>query len=314
VAYQNYYQVLGVEKSASEDELKAAYRKLARKFHPDVSKEADAEKRFKEVGEAYEVLGDPEKRALYDRYGSQWKAVSEGRAAPPSQAGDRARVDFKTDDFNPDEYGDLGSLFEQFFRRGGPGEADAGYGAWSSHSAGVDVEAKLELSVEEAFLGGERSLSLQDPESGQFRSYKVSIPAGVRTGQRIRLAGQGRSSRGSGPRGDLFLVVVVRSSDRFELRDADVHTTLEVAPWEAALGCSAKLLTLEGTVTLKVPAGSSSGREIRLRGKGYPRPDGTRGDMYAEIAVRVPPQLTDEERRLFEQLSKVSTFHARAES
>ena len=314
MAYQDYYTVLGVNKSASEDDIKSAYRKLARKFHPDISKEADAEKHFKEVGEAYDVLRDPEKRALYDRYGQQWKAVSEGRAAPPNSAADGARSDFRTQDFNPDDYGDLGSIFEQFFRRGGQGgDAGGGFGSWSSHAAGVDVEAKLELSVEEAFLGGERSLSLQDPQSGQAKTYKVQIPAGVRTGQRIRLAGQGRAARGDGPSGDLFLVVVLRSSQQFELRESDVYTALELAPWEAALGCSVKLKTLEGHVTLKVPAGSSSGREIRLRGKGYNRADGTRGDMYAEVAVRVPTELTDEEKQLFERLAEVSSFKARAE-
>lgn len=312
MAYRDYYAVLGVARAATQDEVNAAYRQLARKYHPDISKEADAEERFKEVGNAYEVLRDPEKRKLYDLYGEQWKAVSEGRAPPPGA--EQARVDFKTEGFDPSEFGDLGSIFEQFF--GGRPERGAGRSGrydWDATTPGVDVEARLELDVEDAFRGGEHSINLVDPDSGKSRRYNVRIPAGVRSGQRIRLAGQGRSRHRDGARGDLFLAVEVVSSDRFELRGDDIRTELALTPWEAALGCKVKLPTLDGSVNLKIPAGSSSGREIRLAGKGYPKGDGSFGDLYAKLSVRVPPTLTDQERKLFEQLAETSKFQARIE-
>lgn len=311
MAYKDYYSVLGVAKDASQDEINAAYRKLARKYHPDISKESDAEERFKEVGSAYEVLRDEEKRKLYDLYGEQWKAISEGRAAAPGA--ERARVDFQEQGFDPSEWGDLGSIFEQFFggeRRGG--SAGARYQGWGSPDLGADVEARLQLSVEEAFPGGQRSLSLKDPASGETRRYNVTIPPGVRSGQRIRLSGQGASGTG-GKKGDLYLVVSVVSSERFELDGANVHTTLDLTPWEAALGCKVKLPILDGDVTVTIPQGSSSGREIRLAGKGYPKSDGTRGDLYAQIRIRVPTQLDEEERRLLERLKEISRFQARPE-
>jgi curved DNA-binding protein len=312
VAYKDYYSVLGVTKDASQDEINSAYRKLARKFHPDISKQSNAEERFKEVGTAYDVLRDEEKRKLYDLYGEQWKAVSEGRAPPPGA--ERARVDFQEQGFDPQEWGDLGSLFEQFF--GGRGRTHPGGTqgqAWGGQTAGIDVEAKLDLSVEEAFRGGQRNLSLQDPSTGETRHYNVTIPAGVRSGQRIRLAGQGRAGAAEGKKGDLYLVVTIVSSNRFELDGSDVRTTLDLSPWDAALGCKAKVPILDGDVKVTIPAGSSSGREIRLSGKGYPKSDGSRGDLYAEIRIRVPAELNDEERRLFEQLRETSRFQARTE-
>jgi curved DNA-binding protein len=175
------------------------------------------------------------------------------------------------------------------------------------------VEAKLDLSVEEAFRGGQRNLSLQDPSTGETRHYNVTIPAGVRSGQRIRLAGQGRAWAAEGKKGDLYLVVTIVSSNRFELDGSDVRTTLDLSPWDAALGCKAKVPILDGDVKVTIPAGSSSGREIRLSGKGYPKSDGSRGDLYAEIRIRVPAELNDEERRLFVQLRETSRFQARSE-
>ena len=197
MAYKDYYQVLGVQRSASEDDIKQAYRKLARKYHPDVSKEKDAAQRFKDVNEAHDVLKDSKKRALYDHYGEAWKAVAEGHVPPPNA--ERARDDFGAADFdfNPEEFGDMGSVFDAFFG-GGRFRASRPGGhrrqAWAD--AGVDQEAQIELSIEDAFRGGERSLTLVDPASGEQRTYNVRIPAGVRAGQRIRLAGQG--GRGDG--------------------------------------------------------------------------------------------------------------------
>jgi curved DNA-binding protein len=310
VAYRDYYAVLGVARAATQDEVNAAYRQLARKYHPDISKEADAEARFKELGNAYDVLRDPDKRKLYDRYGEQWKAVSEGHGPPPGA--EQAREDFRTEGFDPSEFGDLGSIFEQFFG-GSAGAGRSGRSAWSAAAQGVDIEARLALNVEEAYRGGERSISLTDPDSGEPRRYNVQIPAGVRSGQRVRLAGQGHSRHQDGVRGDLFLAVDVVSNARFDLQGSDIHTVLALTPWEAALGCKVKLETLDGSVNVKVPAGSSSLRDIRLTGKGYPKGDGARGDMYATLSIRVPSELTDEERKLFEQLAETSRFQARVE-
>ena len=310
MAYKNYYEVLEVPRTASEDEIKRAYRKLARKYHPDVSKEADAEQHFKDVNEANEVLKDSKKRELYDRYGEAWKAVAEGHAPPPDPTErERVREDFRAQGFDPSDYADVGSVFESFF--GGPFRAGRGAGGAEWAPAGADHEATIELDLESAYRGGERALSLVDPASGEQRQYSVRIPAGVRAGQRIRLAGQGgRSARGAG---DLYLRVQLRPSDKFRLEGDDVQTTLAVAPWEAALGASVTLPTLDGSVRLKVPPGSSSGRKIRLKGKGYPTAQGSRGDLFAEIRVEVPSELSAEERTLLERWAEISQFRARPE-
>lgn len=312
MAYKDYYQTLGVQRSASEEEIKQAYRKLARKYHPDVSKERDATQRFQDVNEANEVLKDPKKRALYDQYGEAWKAVAEGHAPPPNA--ERARDDFGAADFNfnPEEFGDMGSVFEAFFGGGGfRGRQGGGPQRRGWPETGVDREASIELTLEDAFRGGERSLTLVDPASGDQRTYNVRIPPGVREGQRIRLAGQG--GRAEGGAGDLYLRVELRPSETFRLEGGEVHTYLPVTPWEAALGATVTLRTLEGNVRVKVPPGSSSGRRIRLKSKGYPTARGARGDLYAELRVEVPPELTPEEQSLVERWGQVSTFNPRAE-
>lgn len=313
MAYKDYYSVLGVTRSASAEEIQQAYRKLARKYHPDVSKEKDAEQHFKALGEAYDVLKDEQKRKLYDQYGEQWKAVSEG-GPPPSGAG-RVNVDFngfRDEDFDPEAFSDVGSLFEAFFGgRGAQSGARGGRRRWPA--GGGDREATLELTVEEAFRGGERAITLLDAESGEQKRYTVRIPPAVRSGQRIRLAGEGHAGSGGAPAGDLYLQVVVQGSDRFRLEGDDAYTTLPVTPWEAGLGATVTLVTLDGEVRMKVPAGSSTGRKIRLRGKGYGKPDGPRGDLYAEIRVEMPPTLSDEERQLLERWSQTSKFSPRAE-
>jgi curved DNA-binding protein len=312
VSYKDYYQVLEIPRTASEDEVKQAYRKLARKYHPDVSKEKDAEQRFKDLNEANDVLKDPKKRALYDQYGEAWKAAAEGH--PPTPDAERAREDFTAEgfDFDPSQVGDMGSVFEAFFGGGRFRNAQRGGrhpDAWPD--IGGDREAAIELPVEDAFRGGERSLSLMDSSSGEQRTYNVRIPAGVRSGQRIRLAGQG--GRGNDGAGDLYLRVLVVPSNAFRIEGDDVYTVLAVAPWEAALGASATLKTLDGTVRVKVPAGSSSGRKIRLKGKGYPSGQAERGDLYAEIRIEVPAQLSAEERELLERWAALSKFNPRAE-
>jgi curved DNA-binding protein len=209
--------------------------------------------------------------------------------------------------------GDIGSVFEAFFgggrfrgtRRGGARSNEA----WGD--AGGDREATIDLAVEDAFRGGEHSISLMDPSTGEQRTYNVRIPAGVRSGQRIRLAGQGE--RGGNNAGDLYLRVQLRPSDRYRLEDEDVHTVLPVTPWEAALGATVTLPTLDADVRVKVPAGSSSGRKIRLKGKGYPNADGTRSDLYAELRIHVPSELDPEERELLERWAAKSKFNPRSE-
>jgi curved DNA-binding protein len=315
--YRDYYATLGVGKKASPEEIQKAYRKLARKYHPDINKDSEAENRFKEINEAHEVLKDPEKRSKYDRFGSAWKQAQR-TGAPPSgyedlfsqfgfggAAGGGQSVEF---DLGGSEFS---SFFESLFG-GRPGSASWGFAGGPQHAAqpAVDHEARISLSIEEAGRGGKREISLTDPASGKAKTLRVTIPKGIRPGQKIRLAGQGGSSR-EGRRGDLYLTVDILPHPQFQLRESDLHTEIRVTPWEAALGGQARLQTLEGEVTVKIPAGTSSGRKIRLRGKGFPSGAGTNGDLLAEIRIVVPKQLSDEDRRLFEELAETSQFKPR---
>jgi curved DNA-binding protein len=300
VGFKDYYEVLGVQRDASSDEIRRAYRKLARQYHPDINQESEAEERFKEVGEAYEVLSDPEKRALYDRLGDQRRAGAEG----PDMA-DFEDV-FGRPGFGSDvrvEFGEGG--FSDFFERvfgEGAGVADGG------PLRGRDREALLELSLEETLAGGRRRISLDDEGS-----FEVEIPAGVREGQRIRIAGKGAAGRGGGPAGDLYLLVRLRPHPRFRREGDDLQVDLRVTPWEAALGATVPVHTLSGTAQVRVPPGSSSGRRLRLRGRGLPARDDGRGNLYATVQVAIPRELSDEERDLFERLAAVSQFDPREE-
>ena len=312
MSYKDYYSILGVDRGASAEEIQRAYRKLARKLHPDVNTEAGAEERFKELGEAYGVLKDEKKRALYDEYGDTWKAVSEGHGPPP--AGDRVRVDFTSAGFDPGQFEDFGSIFETIFGNEFAGATrSTGRRGFKRDwpAAGTDHEAVLSLTLEEAFEGGTREIHMSDAESGKRRSYSVNIPRGVRPGQRIRLAGQGGKGAAGGQDGDLYLRVDVNPHGQLRLEGADLYTTLPVTPWEAALGGEAEVQTLDGSVRVKVPAGSSSGRRIRLPGKGYYRKGASRGDLYIEIRVMVPKTLTEEERDAMTRLKQVSRFNPR---
>jgi curved DNA-binding protein len=298
VEYKDYYDVLGVPRDASQDDVRRAYRKLAREYHPDLNSEADAEERFKELGEAYEVLSDPDKRERYDRLGTQWRAQE---AAPGS--GDFEDF-FAGQGFDRDmnvEFGD--GVFSEFFERlFGDGAAPRPSGPLR----GRDVDAMLELTLEDALTGGRRRLTL-----GDGRSIEVNIPAGVREGQRIRLAGRGAPGRDGGPPGDLYLLVQFRPHPRFRRQGDDLQVDLPVTPWEAALGATVPVPTLTGTAQVRVPAGSSSGRRLRLRGRGLPRRDGEPGNLYATVQIAVPKELSEQERELFEQLAEVSQFSAR---
>jgi curved DNA-binding protein len=307
VAFQDYYETLGVPRDASAEDIRRAYRKLARKYHPDVNKEPDAEDRFKQISEAYEVLRDDDKRARYDRLGANWKAGQDVSGAPGFEQGfgDGAgfgdvRVEFGGGDFS--------DLFEGLFsRRGRQGwGSTAGSGANGFSMPGGDQEAVLELTLEEAAAGGKRRISL---DSG--RDFEVTIPRGVRDGQRIRLAGQGSAGIGGGQSGDLLLRVRLKPHPRFRVEGRDLYVDLPVAPWEAALGSEVPVKTLSGSARVRVPAGSSSGRRLRLRGEGLPNANGPAGNLYAVLAIHVPKRLTKDERELFQQLAGVSKFDPR---
>jgi curved DNA-binding protein len=301
---RDYYEVLGISRDATADQIQQAFRTLARRYHPDVNKDPNAEDRFKEVNEAYQVLSNPQTRKRYDRFGDDFRRIPEdfdervgagvgGVRRGSGTSGRRVRV-------GQDVGGGAGGInFEDLF-----GDIFGGRGDFGS-IPGADQEAVLELSVEEAYRGGPRRISLNG------RNYTVRIPAGVVDGQRIRLAGEGGRGSGDGPAGDLYLVVRIVPDARFRLDGRDITTDLPVSPWEAVLGASVAVHTPAGEAKVKVPAGSSTGRRLRLKGQGMPNSRGAAGDLYAEVKVVVPPKPTKRERDLFEQLAAESTFDPR---
>ncbi len=369
--YKDYYSTLGVTKQASADEIQKAYRKLARKYHPDVNRGTGAEDKFKEITESYEVLKDPEKRKTYDRFGKDWKSYSGGRGAPPPGF---QNVRF---DFGGGGGSGFSSFFDALFGGAGGGSPFGGGGARGGGSPfggatsgnpfaggdplgrggfrsgagftsrGQDQEARIVLTLEEAAGGGTREISLTDPTTGGVKTYTINLPRGVKAGQKIRLAGRGGQGAAGGKAGDLLLKVEIKADDRFRLEGIDLYTDLTVSPWEAALGVEVTVKTLDGSVKVHLPPGSSTGRKIRLRGRGFPRrgtsetssrrgtsetssrrgtsetssqrgtsetspnPKGAAGDLYAEVKVVVPDRLTRKERKLFEQLAEVSSFKPR---
>ena len=313
---RDFYEILGVSRTATRDEIQQAYRKLARAHHPDVNKDPAAEDRFKDVSEAYDVLSDPDTRRRYDEFGPDFRRVPEGvdpdtwnrarsagprgagagpgrRAAGP--AGDTGFTTGSGENIDLDDL--LGGLFGGRARRG-----------WGP-IPGADQEAVVELTVEEAYHGTRRSVTLEG--GGQTRTLEVTIPAGVTNDQRIRLAGQGGRGTEGASAGDLFLIVRVARHPRYRVEGRDLHVELPVAPWEAALGTTAAVDTPDGEAKVKVPAGTSSGRRLRLRGRGLPNPRGTPGDLLAEVKIMVPGKLSPEERRLFTELTATSTFSPR---
>lgn len=310
VGYHNYYEALGVPRDASAEDIRRAYRKLARQYHPDVNKDEGAAERFKEVSEAYEVLRDPDERERYDRLGANWKHGDDipGAGGFDPRAGGFGGFD--AGDFSGDvrvEFGDadFSDVFESLFGRRGPaGARAAGPNGFATRDA--DQEAVLELTLEEAAAGGQRKISLADG-----REYTITVPAGVHDGQLIRLAGEGQAGAGAGPSGDLFLRVRTKPDPRFRVAGHDLHTDVAVTPWEAALGGSVPVPTLGGSAKVRVPAGSSSGRKLRLRGQGLPDGRGGHGDLYATVRIEVPKRLSDRERELFEQLADASGFNPR---
>ncbi|RCV54680.1 DnaJ C-terminal domain-containing protein [Marinitenerispora sediminis] len=306
---RDYYEVLGVSRNATTEEVQQAYRKLARRYHPDLNADPVAEERFKEANDAYQVLSDPGTRARYDRFGPDFRRVpqdvdervaagSGGRRRRGGRAG-RGGVHVETG------FGGVGVDLDDLL--GGL------FGGRSTGPVpGADQEAELELGVADAYRGGTRHVTLAGPEG--TREYDVRVPPGTVAGQRIRLPGEGGRGVAGGPRGDLYLVVRIAPHPRFRLDGRDVHVDLRVTPWEAALGARVPVPTPGGEAMVRVPTGSSSGRRLRLRGQGLPDPDGEPGDLYAEVRVAVPPRPSARERELFEELAAVSAFDPRRPS
>ncbi len=311
--YKDYYDIMGVEREAKQDEIKRAYRKLARKYHPDVSKESDAEMKFKEVGEAYEVLKDPEKRAAYDQLGSQWQAGQDFHPPPGWDAG----FEFSDLGGGDPDLGGFSDFFESLygggFRTGGrrPG---AGRGF---QMRGEDHHARVMVDLEDSYRGATRSITLQVSgldENGRVvtrpRTLNVKIPKGIRRGQQIRLAGQGGAGHGGGDAGDLYLEVDFRLGKNQRVEGADVYLDLPLAPWEAALGATVKVPAPGGAVDLKIPAGSKAGKKLRLKGRGIPARQP--GDLYVVLQVEAPAADTDKQRRIYEEMKREFSFNPRA--
>jgi DnaJ-class molecular chaperone len=343
VKSKDYYEVLGVGRNASADEIKTAYRKLARKYHPDLNPGDKAtEERFKELQEAYDTLSDSENRKLFDNYGENWRAVKQGGGAPPPgwegarTTGGPQGAGF---DFSGFDFGGMGGgagaagsagfdIFEEMFGRARGGRA-------RRRQRGEDVEAQLELSLEEAHRGGRRTLQMQVAEvcstcngtgvvqektcqtcggAGQVlkpKTIEVNIPAGVRDGSTVRLAGQGGAGINGTQPGDLYLHIRLRPHPVFTVRGDDLEIELPITPWEAVLGTKVEVPTIAGKVDLSVPAGAQSGQRLRLRGQGLSKRRGGRGDQYVRLKIMVPKEVSAEERRLFEELGKVSRFDPR---
>ena len=299
--YKDYYGVLGVERDANTAEIKRAYKRLARKYHPDVSKEPDAEERFKEVGEAYDVLRDHDKRATYDNLGSGWHAGDEFSPPPgwdfeANFGGGVAGEKFDFSDFLDSMFGGRAPHGEPF-----------GTHFHDTRARGSDGRAKIVITLEEAFHGGERSLSLNS-ERRAVRKLKVKIPAGIQEGQQIRLAGQGQSGPG-GRSGDLFLAVEFAPHPLFRVQGRDLHMNLPIAPWEAALGATVKVPTLSRVVDLKIPAGSQTGRKLRLKGEGLGGSKG--GDQYVTLQIVTPAADNEAAKRFYRSMAEEFDFDPR---
>jgi len=313
VEFRDYYQILGVDKAATADEIKKAYRRMARKYHPDVSKEPDAEARMKEVNEANAVLSDPEKRAAYDQLGSRYHSGQEFHPPPDwdagfefSGAGPFGRGPY---DSESAEFSDFfSSLFGQMGRRG--------RGAGGYQMPGEDHHAKVLIDLRDAYEGATRAITLRSPQQDeqgrvimQEHTLNVRIPRGVKEGQHIRLAGQGSPGMGGGSAGDLFLEVHFKPDPHYRVEQRDVYRTVPVTPWEAALGASIEAPTPSGNVQVKVPAGSQTGRKLRLKGRGIPGEPA--GDLYLVLEVVLPPANSDKARQLYETMAQELAFNPR---
>jgi curved DNA-binding protein len=313
--YKDYYKILGVDRKADADAIKNAYRRLARKYHPDVSKEPNAEEQFKNVQEAYEVLKDKEKRAAYDELGSNWKAGQDFRP-PPGWDGQRAHSQYGGaggQQFSEDDMGQFSDFFSNIFGSQGGGRRSSR----SFKQRGSDQHAKIAVTLEDAYRGVSRTIQMQMPEvdaegrmQQKLRTLKVTIPAGASEGQQLRLAGQGGPGAGGGPNGDLYLEIGIEPHRLFTLQGRDVYLTLPVTPWEAALGAEIKIPTLGGPVGLKLGPDSQSGQKLRLKGRGMPAKP-TAGDQFAILQIQTPAPHTDEQKQIYKKMAETMPFNPR---
>ncbi|MFT6408759.1 MAG: curved DNA-binding protein [Arenicella sp.] len=307
--YKDYYKTLGLKRDANADEIKRSYRKLARKYHPDVSKEEDAEQQFKQVSEAYEVLRDPEKRTAYDQFGSNWKAGQDFRPPPNG----RPKSGFDGGGFTGAETADFSDFFENIFGRDN-GHASQSYRG--ARSRGEDVHTKIAIDIADSFLGCKRSISFKQTKIGkdgrpviEQRKLNVRIPKGVQEGQNIRLAKQGGAAMGQGEAGDLYLEISFKAHAYYSVEGLDVFLKLPVAPWEAALGAKIEAPTPNGPVTLSVPPNSKNSDKLRLRGRGIPAK--SPGDLFAVLNIVLPEAKTDDVKKAYQDFSQAAAFNPR---
>ena len=310
--FKDYYKIMGVERDADQTEIKRAYRKLARKYHPDVSKEDNAEERFKDVGEAYEVLRDPEKRAAYDQLGANWKSGQDFHPPPDWDAG----FEYSGGGFTANDASAFSDFFESLFgRKSGSGQAGRGHAGF--HVGGENHFAKAFIDLEDAYNGVTRTILLHAPEQSdgghvivKNRTLNVKIPKGIKQGQRIRLTGQGGPGLGGGKAGDLYLEILFNPHRIYRVDGHDVYLDLPVTPWEAALGATVLVPTPEGSVELKIPLGTASGRKLRLKGRGIPgKPS---GDLYVVPQVTLPPADSETAREIYRRMELELPYNPRS--
>jgi curved DNA-binding protein len=309
--YKDYYKIMGLERNASSDDIKKSYRKLARKYHPDVSKEANAEEKFKSLGEAYEVLKDPQKRAAYDQLGANWQAGQDFK--PPPGWGYAGGGGGQAGGPDMGGFGDVSDFFESLFGGGGGmggrgGRQQQRYSRQPQATPGEDYHGKFQVNLEDAFRGGAREVQIPITEMDSMgqrfsrtRTLRVKIPAGIRTGQQIRLTGQGGPGMSGGAQGDLYLEVEIAKNKIFDLMGNDIYYTLPIAPWEAVSGATIPVPTVDGKVELKIPPNSQGGQQLRLKGRGMPGK--TPGDQYVLLKIIIPQPLSAKAKELFSQLA-----------
>jgi curved DNA-binding protein len=322
VEFKDYYQSLGVARDASADDIRKAFRRLAREYHPDVAKDKkSAEEKFKEINEAYEVLSDPAKRKKYDTLGANWNRTQ----PPPGAGGFGGGRGFRGQNGEEFEFHFGGTGFSDFFEQFFGGRGERGFedfaqgqragGAGGAAMRGQDIEGDILVTLDEALNGSVRTISFQrlNRQTGQAVSenFRVRVPVGVAEGQMIRVPGKGEAGFNGGPAGDLYLRVRFAQHPDFKVRGSDLYYELDLAPWEAVLGTTVSIPAIDGPVSVKVPAGANKGQQLRVRGKGLPGPGGTRGDLYAVISIQMPAEVTAGEREIWQQLAQRSTFNPR---
>ena len=313
--FKDYYAILGIKRDASQEEVKRAYRQLARKYHPDINKAPEAEQRFKEIGEAYEVLQDHEKRAAYDKIGSRWKAGEEFQPPPDWDRG----FEFQGGGYTRADASQFSDFFESLFGRRGPFYRRDPFQRqdYSFYSKGQDLHAKIVINLEDSFHGSKQTLTLQRPgidaQGHTFttpHTLQVTIPKGITEGQRIRLEGQGGAGIGQNANGDLYLEIAFAPHPHFTVTNRDIMLTLPITPWESALGATIQVPTLGGTVELNIPPNSQTGKKMRLKGRGIPSYT-VNGDQYITLAIMAPKPTGEEDRKLYRKMAKSMSFNPR---